>query len=95
MAKRNSKVVLHVSIFKEGKHFIAYAPSLDLSASGSSVKQAQKRFEEVADIFFEETSRKGTLEKVLKSLGWKKAEKEWLPPFECLEEKEFNVPALV
>jgi len=94
MIKKSSKVVLSVSVFKEGKHFIAYAPSLDLATSGNSAKQAKKRFGEAVDIFFEETSKKGTLDRVLKGLGWRKIEKEWSPPFVCQEVKEFNIPVL-
>lgn len=71
---------LPVSVFKEGKHFIAYTPSLDLSTSGKSYKQVMLRFNEVVGIFFEELSKKGTTEEVLLGLGWDKIKKHLTPP---------------
>ncbi|MEK7537372.1 MAG: hypothetical protein AAB619_00155 [Patescibacteria group bacterium] len=55
MAVRN--VILPVSILREGKRFIAYTPALDLSTSGKTFEQAKQRFEEAAELFFEETER--------------------------------------
>jgi predicted RNase H-like HicB family nuclease len=63
---------LNVAIFKEGKSYIAYAPALDLVAQGTSVKNARKNFEEVFDIYLEETLTRGTLEKDLLHSGWSK-----------------------
>ena len=63
---------LPVSIFREGKHFIAHTPVLDLSTSGKNYEEVKKRFNEVASIFFEELVKKGTLDEVLESLGWQK-----------------------
>lgn len=71
---------LPVSIFKEGKHFVAFAPALDLSTSGKSYEQVIARFNEVAEIFFEELAKKGTTEEVLLGLGWEKIKKHFSPP---------------
>ncbi len=71
---------LPVSIFKEGKHFIAYSPVLDLSTSGRTYQEVKRRFNEVVEIFFQELVSKGTLEGVLKSLGWQKIHRQWQPP---------------
>jgi len=79
---------LPVSIFREGKHFIAYTPVLDLSTSGKSYGQVKKRFNEVAIIFFEELIKKGTLDEVLESLGWQKVKKQWAPPVLISQESE-------
>jgi hypothetical protein len=68
--KNLTDVELDVLMLKEDDFFVAYCPSLDLSAYGKSVKEAQRSFEKDLDIFFEETTRKGTLEKVLLKLGW-------------------------
>ena len=68
--KNIADVELDVLMLKEDDYYVAYCPSLDLSTYGKSVKQAQRSFEKNLDIFFEETSRKGTLEKVLLKLGW-------------------------
>ncbi len=86
-----------VSFFREGKQFIAYCPSLDLSAYGDTFDEAQKSFEETFDIFFEELHRKGTLEDVLTECGWVKVKKprsEWAPPsFITNIEKDVAIPA--
>lgn len=63
--KNIADVELDVLMLKEDDYYVAYCPSLDLSAYGKSVKQAQRSFEKNIDIFFKETNRKGTLEKVL------------------------------
>jgi predicted RNase H-like HicB family nuclease len=80
MRKLKLKVNLPVSVLKEGKKFIAYTPALDVSASGSTYEEAKKRFNEVVSIFFEEVYEEGTLEEVLKELGWKKIKNKWNPP---------------
>ncbi len=80
MKKAFLEVSLPVSITKEGKHFIAYTPALDLSTSADSVGEVKKRFDEVVQIFFEELIEKGTLDDVLKELGWTKTDKKWSPP---------------
>lgn len=74
------KVKIPVSIMKEDKKFVAYSPALDLSTSGESYKEVKKRFGEIVNIFFEELIKKGTLEEVLRDLGWKKVQKKWTPP---------------
>lgn len=89
----NVQVSLPVSFLKEDKYFIAYSPALDLSTSGKSFEEAKKRFEEVVEIFFEELMEKGTLDKVLGELGWKKAQRAWSPPIVVAHETEnFNIP---
>lgn len=74
--------VLPVTIFKEGKMFVAYTPALDLSSCGKTFKEAHANFKEAADIFFRECVRHGTLDDVLASLGWRKTSKPpgWRPP---------------
>ncbi len=80
MNRPNIKFKLTVSIIKEGKQYIAYAPALDFSTCGKTEKQAKKRFEEAVDVFFEELVKNETLEKVLTDLGWKKKNIQWEPP---------------
>ena len=79
---------LPVSIFKEGKHFVAYTPALDLSTSGKSYDEAKTRFREIVGIFFEELVKKGTLDEVLTGLGWQKIKKQWEPPVVVSQELE-------
>lgn len=77
---------LPVSIFREGKTFIAYTPLLDLSTSGKNFAEVKKRFSEVVNILLEELKEAGTLEEVLKSYGWKKAQRAWEPPMLIAQE---------
>lgn len=76
------KYTIPVTFFKEKSAFVAYSPVLDLSTSGKTFEQAQSRFAEAADIFFEETIEHGTLDEVLASLGWTKVKQQWMPPIE-------------
>ena len=71
---------LPVVIMKQGKHFVAYSPAIDLSTVGKSAKEAQRMFTEAAGIFFEEIVGAGTTDEVLSDLGWKKVQKQWNPP---------------
>lgn len=81
-------IQLPVSIFKEGRHYIAYTPALDLSTSGKDYETVKKRFQEIVVIFFEELLKKGTLKEVLKNLGWQKINKKWRPPTIVSQESE-------
>lgn len=92
MAIRN--VILPVSILREGKRFIAYTPALDLSTSGKTFEQAKQRFEEAAELFFEEIERQDNLATVLAGLGWQKIEHRWAPPVVVAhEESRVRIPA--
>lgn len=71
---------LPVSIFREGKHYIAFTPVLDLSTSGKDYAEVMRRFGEIVAIFFEELIKKGTLGEVLTNLGWQRVKKQWTPP---------------
>jgi hypothetical protein len=73
-------VNLPVTIFKEGKSYVAYSPVLDLSTSASTYKKAQTKFSEITELFFEELTEMGTLEVVLKNLGWQRVKSVWQPP---------------
>lgn len=71
---------INLAIFREGRMYVAYAPALDLVAQGRSMKEVQKNFEEVFDIYFEETIKKGTLGKDLMRCGWHKRAGNMEPP---------------
>jgi hypothetical protein len=76
-------VGINVLLAKEEEIFVAYCPALELSSYGESENIAIKRFEEELKIFFEETSKKGTLEKYLLQNGWtltQKPEPSYRPP---------------
>lgn len=70
MKKLSLQVGLPITIFKEGKSFIAYSPALDLSTSASTYKKAQSRFLEAIELFLEELVEMGTLDTVLFRQGF-------------------------
>jgi len=81
--KKPTEVSLSVTFFKEGKVFVAYSPALDISTVGKSLKEVKANFEELTNLFFEETENRGTTEDALLSLGWQKTEsRQWQPPVE-------------
>lgn len=75
-----------VIMMKEGKRFVAYTPALDLSTSGRTFEQAKKRFEEAVQIFIEETTQRGTIERVLENYGWTRIRQQWAPPVVVAQE---------
>ena len=81
---RFQNIGLTVEFYREGSKFIAYSPALKLSTCGDSQSEAQKRFGELVDVFFEEIDRMGTCEEMLIECGWKKVghngTKRWQPP---------------
>ena len=78
------KINIPVSILREDNRYIAYTPALDLSTSGKTYQEVQKRFTEIVAIFIKEIIKKGTVDEVLSSLGWKKVKSEnkinWISP---------------
>ncbi|MFH1971417.1 MAG: type II toxin-antitoxin system HicB family antitoxin [Patescibacteria group bacterium] len=84
---------LPVNILREGKSFVAYTPALDISTVGDTLEEVKNKFEEVVNIFFEETSSAGTLEDVLEELGWEKKKKQYYPPVVVDHTiKSFSIP---
>ena len=86
-------VEINVMLLIEGDQFVAYCPALELSSYGESEEIAKKRFEEEINIFFEETAKKGTLEKYLLKMGWTlrmKPQPKYTPPKRFPSEKQFN-----
>ncbi|KKT93775.1 MAG: hypothetical protein UW94_C0004G0060 [Parcubacteria group bacterium GW2011_GWA2_45_14] len=88
------QISIPVSIFKEDKVFVAYTPALDVSTCADTLAEVKKRFAELVGIFFEELERKGTINEVLESMGWKKVKSSWSAPVEVEHSIEsFEVPA--
>ncbi|KKU49911.1 MAG: hypothetical protein UY47_C0002G0020 [Parcubacteria group bacterium GW2011_GWB1_49_7] len=79
MKKLNFQASLPVTFLREGNKFVAYTPALDLSTAGDTFEQAKSRFSEAVQIFFEECYNMGTLERVLKELGWRRGVNSWNP----------------
>jgi predicted RNase H-like HicB family nuclease len=71
---------LPITIFREGELFVAYTPLLDLSSTGKTEEDAKRMFAEAVEVFFEELQEMGTLDSVLKDLGWTKENQQFEPP---------------
>ena len=80
MKKSSLQIGLPITIFKEGKSYVAYSPALDLSTSASTYEKAQNRFIDATKLFIEELVEMGTLDTVLTGLGWQKVKTNWQPP---------------
>lgn len=80
MAQSKLSFNLPVLITKQNKRFVAYTPALDIATSGKSLRDAKKRFGELAHLFLEEIVEAKTVDHVLSELGWKKVQKVWTPP---------------
>ena len=62
---------LDITLFKQGRFFVAYCPALDLSSCGTTKDKAVKMIRESIDIFLEEIEKTNKTKTVLTSLGWK------------------------
>lgn len=89
---------ISVLFMKQDGYFICYTPVLDLSTCGKTYEEAESNFEEVLNIFFEETLEAGTLEDILLEMGWQQFKTELRPPEIISTESHsipsFNIPAL-
>lgn len=74
------KINIPLIIMKEGKRFVAYTPALDIATSATTEKKVKARFAELVTIFFEEIAQAGTIEQVLKNLGWLKVRNTFRAP---------------
>ncbi len=70
--KNNIHFNVQIHLSTETEHFIAYSPSLEVSAIGNSEDEAENMLKESISILFEELIERGSLDVVLNDLGWKK-----------------------
>jgi len=80
---------------KEADTAVVYSPALEISGYGKTHKEAEDDFHNAVKIFIEETTAKGTLEKALQTLGWKRIDHHWQPQVEILSSRteEISIPA--
>ena len=71
---------LSVTVFREGKTYVAYSPALDLSTAGKTLAAAQKNFAQAAKLLLRELADRGTVDEVLSDLGWEKTVRGYAPP---------------
>lgn len=93
-------VKIQIQLMKEGETVVVYSPALDLCGYGKTMDEATRDFDAAFKIFVEETTQRGTLEKALQELGWKRVvignRPQWRPGIELISnviEKEVSLPA--
>ena len=55
--------------------YVAYCPALELSSYGDTEAEAEAAFEEFLQFFIQDTAERGTLDRLLLSLGWRLVKK--------------------
>lgn len=96
LSKKGNKIMnvgITVVVFKEEDIFVAYCPALELSSYGDNEMEAKEAFDEALEIFIEETSKKGTLERELLKLCWKLQQRpkpSYQPPMYSLQDAQKN-----
>ena len=79
------QLFLTSKIWKEGKHYIAYNPELGVAS------HAQKMLQEAIALFLETSKDIGTLDQVLKELGFVKKLNKWSSPVITMSPFEMKV----
>lgn len=69
--KNSIRINVSVFQFKEDNIVILYSPAFDLSGYGLNLEEAKDSFKETLSYFLEYTTKKKTLIRELKKLGWK------------------------
>jgi predicted RNase H-like HicB family nuclease len=53
------RLVLTIKIWRDGKHYIAYSPELEVASQGKIPEHALERVKEAIEGFLEETKKNG------------------------------------
>ena len=91
---QTQQIVIRADIFKEGRHYVALCPELNVSSFGNSVVDARRSLQEAVSLFLEECVRLGSLQHVLEEAGFShttSAIPQWLSP-QPLEIEPLAVP---
>jgi len=62
----NMKLFLTSKIWKEGQHFVAYNPELEVASQGKTFEVAEKMLKEAVSLFIETAKKIGTFNKILR-----------------------------
>lgn len=74
------RLFLTTKIWKDGTHYIAYTPELDVVSQGKTPEHAEKRLREAVSLFLEETKRMGTFDEVMRDAGFILRGRKWEMP---------------
>ena len=85
------RLILTAKTWKEGKHYIAYSPELEVASQGKTQEQAEKRLKEAIELFIETVKKMGTLKQVLQESGFMTGGQKWSSPAISISSLEVNV----
>ena len=69
-----------VHIFKEGKTYVAYVPSLDVSSCGATDEEARRNIRDAVRGFLATSADMGTLDEILQEAGYERQGEKWHAP---------------
>lgn len=87
----NIRLFLTSKIWKEGKHYLAYNPELDVASQGKTPENAQEMLKDAISLFIETAKDMGTLNSILAEAGFVKKEKRWVSPVISLSPLEMTI----
>lgn len=85
------RIFLTTKTWREGKHYIAYTPEMDIATQGKTQGEAEKRLHEAVALFIEETKRMGTFIEVMRQAGFLKHHQRWEVPSISISALEVSV----
>lgn len=85
------RLLLTIKIWPEGKNYVAFCPELEVASQGKNPEHALKRIREAIEAFLEEARKMGTLEEILRAVGFVKENKRWKPPIISISPLEVKV----
>ncbi len=86
--RRTPKVSFSLQVWKENGVYVSYAPELDVSSCGDSVREARGRLREAVALFLEEAAHRGTLREILSESGFEKRGDTYAPRRVLVRETE-------
>lgn len=93
--RKSFSINIPIILKKEYDQYVIYTPAFDLSSYGDTQAEAEKRFGEAVKIFVSSIEERGTINQVLKELGWEVVNKTWKPPMFRTESKQVEMPVMV
>lgn len=85
------RLFLTFKIWKEGRHYIAYNPELEVASQGKTQEEAAEMLKDAIKLFLETTKKMGTLPSVLREAGFVPKEKKWISPSISISSLEVKV----
>lgn len=85
------KLFLTSKTWKEGKHYVAYNPELEVASQGKTLEEAEEMLKKAINLFIKTAKKIGTLSRILEETGFVKKEKKWLAPVVSISFLEMKV----